>query len=110
MSTQIIVNGTLKPDGTLELDQKPAFSAGRVRVIIEKPAPATNPARFWSMMQSIWSDLQGSGHVPRTREQIDAEIRALRDDDEERLQAVEKLHEECKRSRKQAPQPKDLPS
>ena len=38
MSTQIIVNGTLKPDGTLELDQKPAFSAGRVRVIIEKPA------------------------------------------------------------------------
>ena len=54
------------------------------------------------MMQSIWSDLQGSGHVPRTREQIDAEIGALpHGTDEERLQAVEKLHEECKRSRKQ---------
>jgi hypothetical protein len=35
--------------------------------------------------------------VPRTREQIDADIAAMRQEDEERLQAIERLHEECQR-------------
>jgi len=29
---EIVVEGTLKPDGTLELDEKPKLTPGRVRV------------------------------------------------------------------------------
>lgn len=31
----VIVDGTLKPDGTLELDEKPPLPAGRVRVTLQ---------------------------------------------------------------------------
>ena len=41
MSAQMIVQGTLKSDGTLELEQKPKLSPGRVRVTVE---PWRNPA------------------------------------------------------------------
>lgn len=40
--TDIVVDGTLKPDGTLELDQKPGLSPGRVRVTV-KSVPSTPP-------------------------------------------------------------------
>jgi hypothetical protein len=103
MSARVIVPGTLRPDGTLELDQKPNLAPGRVRVTVETVTESTRPHRFWSMMQLIWADLQAAGHIPRTREQIDAEINALREEDEERLRAVERLHEECRRAREQAP-------
>jgi hypothetical protein len=102
MSAIVKVQGMLKPDGTLELDQKPSLSPGRVRVTIESATEPTRPDRFWSMMQSIWADLQAAGHTPRTREQIDAEINALREEDEERMRAVERLHEECRRARERA--------
>ena len=35
--TEVVVEGTLKPDGTLELDQKPSLSPGRVKVILHPP-------------------------------------------------------------------------
>src|SRR5271167_3212433 len=37
--TEVVVEGTLKPDGTLELDQKPSLSPDRVKVILQ-PAQA----------------------------------------------------------------------
>lgn len=102
MSAAVTVQGTLKPDGTLELDQKPNLAPGRVRVTVEVVTEPIHPDRFWAMMQSIWVDLRAAGHVPRTREQIDTEINALRDEDEERMRAVERLHEECRRTGQQA--------
>jgi hypothetical protein len=41
----MIVEGTLKPDGTLELDQKPKLSPGRVRVTVETVAEPSRPDR-----------------------------------------------------------------
>jgi hypothetical protein len=34
--TEIVVEGTLNPDGTLELDQKPNLSPGRVTVVLRQ--------------------------------------------------------------------------
>ena len=34
MCAQVIVEGTLKPAGTLELDQKPTLSPGRVQITV----------------------------------------------------------------------------
>ena len=39
---QVVIEGTLKPDGTLELDQKPNLSPGRVTVIVQ-PVPTSPP-------------------------------------------------------------------
>ena len=39
------------------------------------------------------------GIDPVIREEIDAAITAMRDKDEERMQGIERLHEECQRAR-----------
>ena len=109
MSAQVIVQGTLKPDGTLELDQKPNLFPGRVRVTMEPVTEPTRPDRFWAMMEQIWADLKASGHVPRSVEQIEAERQAFRDEWDERQEALEQIHLECERLRQQASQPKEQP-
>jgi hypothetical protein len=39
--TEITVEGTLKPDGTLELDHKPNLGPGRVKVTLPGPPPGS---------------------------------------------------------------------
>ena len=98
MSDQTIeVQGTVQPNGTLVLDQRLDLPAGRVRVTLQPLAASEPPslARFQAMMQQIWAGQKDRGHVPRTKEEIDADIRELRDEAEEELQAAERLHEEC---------------
>jgi hypothetical protein len=100
---QVVLEGTVHADGTLELDEKLPLPAGRVRVTVQTcdvPAPP-NQARFWALMERIWADQKARGHVPRTREEIDAEVNQLRDEVEEEARAVERLHEECQRARRQ---------
>ena len=40
-ATHVVVEGTLKPDGSLELDQAPQLAPGRVKVILQ--AAPSNP-------------------------------------------------------------------
>jgi hypothetical protein len=105
----LIVEGVVKPDGTLEVPQKLDLPAGRVQVTVRSMAEATQPDRFWKMMESLWADLRTGGRTPRTREEIDAEIDALRGEAEEEMQAVERLQEECRRAREQGPGAEERP-
>jgi hypothetical protein len=100
-ASAVIVEGKVQPDGTLEVTQKVDLPAGPVSVTVEQVAEPVNPDRFWTMMNSIWATLAAGGRTPRTREEIDAEINALRDESEEEMQAVERLQEECRRTREQ---------
>ncbi len=104
----VVVEGTVQPDGTLEVTQKVNLPAGRVHVTVEPVAEPVQPDRFWTMMESIWAAQLAGGRTPRTREEIDAEITALRDEAEGEMQAVERLQEECRRAREQAPAAKEL--
>ena len=55
MSMQITLAGTVKADGTLELDDKVAMPEGRVLVTVQ---PAVQPApddAFWKVMNEIWA-------------------------------------------------------
>ena len=97
----VVVEGTVQPDGTLEVTQKVNLPAGRVHVIVEPFADPVQPDRFWKMMESIWDAQRASGRTPRTREEIDTEIDALRNEAEEEMQAVERLQEDCRRAREQ---------
>ena len=109
MITHEIVRGTLEPDGTLVLDQKPNLSPGRVRVMLEAMPELSQPVRFWAMMEEIWDDLKASGHSPRGVEDIEAERRDFRDEWDERQDALEQNHRDTERLRQLAPQPKGQP-
>ena len=109
MSAQVIVQGTLKPDGTLELDQRPTLVPGRVRVTVESMTEPARPDRFWAMMEQIWADLKASGDVPRRVEEVEAERQAFREEWDERQEALEQLHRDSERLRQQPPQPKEQP-
>jgi hypothetical protein len=101
-TTAVVVEGRVQPDGRLEVSQKVKLPPGPVQVTVRPVAEPVQPDRFWKMMESIWADQRTSGRVPRTQEEIDAEIVALRSEAEEEMQAVERLQDECRRAREQA--------
>jgi hypothetical protein len=98
----LVLEGTLTPDGTLQLDERPNLPAGRVRVTVQPLAQEAPPGdTLMSRMQAVWAAQKARGYTPRSREEIDADIRALRDEAEEEVQAVERLSDECRRTREQ---------
>jgi hypothetical protein len=96
---QAVLEGTLKPDGTLELDERPSLPAGRVRIVLLSLSPSAAPRPgWWEVLQEIWSEQAASAHKPRTKEQIDAATNALRNEWEERLQALQQIHKDARSS------------
>lgn len=94
MSTPIaVVEGTIKPDGTLELQAKVNLPAGRVQVTMV-PMPELPPDDpFWGLMQGIWAGQKARGHVPRSAEDVEAERRAVRDEWDERMSRIGRIQE-----------------
>src|SRR5437588_5711852 len=84
------VQGTLREDGTLVLDARPNLPPGRVKVTVE-PVPDYKQTEIWQFFEQLWAKQRASGHVPRTREEIDAELEAARQEDEERMQELERI-------------------
>ena len=104
IANTIEIEGTLHPDGNLILDEKPAMPPGRVRVALRAVSAAENAGDDVLMvLNRIRVDQRARGHRPRTRAEIDAEIDAMRGEDEERMQAIEGLHQECERTRPERP-------
>ena len=97
--SEIVMEGTLKPDGTLTLDEKPNLPAGRVQVIMQTlpELPIDDP--FWQRMQAMWDAQKARGHVPRGVEEIEAQQREMRKGWAKRQEAIERLQEESRRLR-----------
>jgi hypothetical protein len=104
MALQITLQGEVKPDGTLELEQKIPMPAGRVLVTLQPVLPPPPDDPFWQLMEGIWAGQKARGHVPRSAEEVEAERQALRDEMEEEIQQSMQLQEECRRTRRQAQQ------
>jgi hypothetical protein len=100
MSTPIaVVEGTIRPDGTLELLEKVNLPAGKVQVTLV-PVPELSPADpFWRLMQGIWAGQKARGHVPRSAEDVEAERRAVRDEWDERMARISRIQQEAERLR-----------
>jgi hypothetical protein len=83
MSAAVILQGTLKPDGTLELDEKPNLPAGRVQVLVQ-PLPATPPVRrgLVEVMDEIRRDQDARGYQRRTLEEMEVEEAARREEED----------------------------
>jgi hypothetical protein len=86
----VIVQGIVTADGTLELAEKLTVPAGRVQVAIQ-PLPDVSSDPFLQRMEKIWAGQRARGHVPRTREEIDAELRELREDGLAEIEATERM-------------------
>jgi hypothetical protein len=97
-----VVEGTLKPDGTLELDEKINLPPGRVQVVVLQPGPADPKDPFWERMEAIWAAQKARGHVPRSAEEIKAERTAMREGWEKHQRALEQIHLDAERRRRQA--------
>jgi hypothetical protein len=99
MTTSVIeIQGTLREDGTLLLDEKLNLPPGRVKVTVE-PVSELAQTDVWQVLERIWAGQRSRGHVPRSHEEIDAELEASRQDDEERMLALERIHNEGHQTR-----------
>jgi hypothetical protein len=94
--TETVIEGTLQPDGTLVLDEKPNLPPGRVTVVLRQEVltvPASDDP-FWRRMQAIWAIPRSAGHVGDGGENTLAEVRRLREQWDEHQEAIERLQEE----------------
>jgi hypothetical protein len=100
VSTPIaVVEGTVNPDGTLELQEKVHLPAGKVQVTLVPVPELPQDDPFWQLMRAIWAGQKARGHVPRSAQEVEAERRAVRDEWEERMTRITRIQEEAERLR-----------
>jgi hypothetical protein len=79
---EIILEGTLKPDGTLELDQKPNLSPGRVQVVLRQQFQPMPPKGDWLQhLQRIRAEREAAGYPFMNEEEMTAYIEWVREGD-----------------------------
>jgi hypothetical protein len=82
--SEVVVEGTLKPDGTLELDQQPKLAPGRVRVVLQ-PVDKTSPSQMgeslWEFLRRTRRELEGAGSHFMSEDEVQAHIDWLHEPD-----------------------------
>ena len=92
--SQAVVQGTLNADGTLELDEKPNLPPGKVRVVLSvAPMPVQDRESVWTVLENIRAEREALGMKSRTREEIDTEINALRQEWENRMTELDRIRQ-----------------
>jgi hypothetical protein len=98
MSSEVI-QGTLRPDGALELDRKPSLPPGRVQVVLESLTPSTAPGaenrqqptppldNWWQYMECARRELEIPGRRFMNEQEMAAWIEELRREDDRLDQA-----------------------
>ena len=82
--TEAVIEGTLKEDGTLELDGKPNLSPGRVLVVVQPLSkPAAAKRGLVEVMDEIRDSQRARRYQGRTLETTEAEEKARQEEDEE---------------------------
>ena len=78
MQRAYIVKGSLTDSRTVHLDEPVSIPAGKVRVIVEVAERARKMSHEEFL---VWLQQRqdARGHVPRTREEVDADLRAERE-------------------------------
>jgi hypothetical protein len=79
MSNSDIMEGMVTDDGSLKLGRRIALPPGPVRVTLESMAAKAN-ANVWAVLERIRLKRSEWGLAGRSRDEIDAQIRQLRDE------------------------------
>jgi hypothetical protein len=88
-----IIEGTLKPDGSLELDEQPKLAPGRVKVVLQPVSPAPVPGGLAEALDKIHADQRARGFVGQTADEIEA---ALHEGEEDYERRMELLRSQCR--------------
>ncbi|MHB1422448.1 MAG: hypothetical protein ACYC3I_04465 [Gemmataceae bacterium] len=92
MITPVILQGTLKPDGTLELDHKPSLAPGRVQVIVQPlPQPAARKRGLADVIDEISQAQHRRGYTGLPKEEMEAEEATRRAEEEDYDQRMRDL-------------------
>ena len=94
---ETVIKGTLKPDGTLELDAKPNLPAGRVKVVLRQETEEARPAEtpLWRRMQEIWAIPVSGGEPADGGEGTLEEVHLLRAEWDEHQAELERVQDPC---------------
>ncbi len=73
--TEIVVQGTLNPDGTLQLHEKPNLPPGIVTVILRQAsAPTAAQEGWWPYMQRIRAEREAAGYPFMNEPEMEAHL------------------------------------
>ncbi len=103
MSNSQTVQGTIQTDGSLLLAENLRLPPGPVRVTLELSAVVQAHEDSSTVLQRIWAEREALGMPSRTKEEIDADLQATRDEWEEHQQGLERIQDEARRAREQRP-------
>jgi hypothetical protein len=99
--TEIVVGGILKPDGTLELDEKPHLPPGRITVVLRQESKAAPPREdWWQHLQRIRAEREASGYPFLNEKEMNAYLEWLREG-----YPIDDLLREADEHRRQSEQP-----
>ena len=94
--TQVEVQGSLQPDGTLVLDEKPNLPPGRVRVVVQSVAepPAQPKESLVEFVKRVRREAEARGSRFMNDEEVTAWIEELRGEDDRIEEAYRQMEEE----------------
>jgi hypothetical protein len=99
--TETVIEATLKPDGTLELDEKPNLSPGRVTVVLRQESEPTQAKEgWWSYMQRVRAEREATGYHFLNEAEMEGRLLWLRDDEERIDRIYREMDEERRRQEK----------
>jgi hypothetical protein len=107
-SHEVLIEGTLRSDGTLELHTKPNLPPGRVTVVLRQGVELELPQNdlFWQRMQVMWDGQKGLANVSRSSAvEREAEQGEMRHEWEDHQRTIERIQEECRLARQTTPGP-----
>ena len=79
---EVVIGATLKPDGTLELDQKPSLAPGRVTVVLRQEEEAPAPKEdWWQFLQNARKKMEEAGCHFMDEKEVRAYVEWLREGD-----------------------------
>ena len=85
-----VIEGTLKADGTLELDSAPRLSPGRVKVILQSANPGNPPSRgLADVIDEIRKGQEARGYFGQSAEEIEAGLQEGEKEYEQKMQALQ---------------------
>jgi hypothetical protein len=79
--TEVTIDGTIKPDGTLELDSKPELSPGRVKVVLRQEIGTRPTEGWWAFMQNVRKRMDDAGCRLMDEKEMQAHVEWLREED-----------------------------
>ncbi len=88
---QVTLHGQIQPDGTLQIKEKINLPPGPVNITLETAMQVKPRESTRQILKEIAERRQAKGRQSRTKEEIDAEIDAMRNEDEKRMREIEQL-------------------